>query len=77
MKWFWEVVHSLSPEEKKNFLTFSTGSTKAPILGLKDMKFYIGRMGEDSERLPSAHTCFNHLLVPEYSSKEKLRQKLL
>ena len=77
MKWFWEVVHSLSPEEKKNFLTFSTGSNKAPILGLKDMKFYIGRMGEDSERLPSAHTGLNHLLVPEYSSKEKLRQKLL
>lgn len=30
-----------------------------------------------SSRLPSAHTCFNHLLLPEYSSKEKLRERLL
>ena len=73
MKWFWEVIHSLSDDEKKLFLAFSTGSDRAPIDGLKAMKFYIGRMGEDSERLPSAHTCFNHLQIPEYSSKEKLR----
>jgi hypothetical protein len=46
-------------------------------LGLGSVRLYIGRHGEDSERLPSAHTCFNHLLIPEYSSKEKLQQKLL
>ncbi len=33
--------------------------------------------GEDSEQLPSAHTCFNHLLLPTYKTKEKLREKLL
>jgi hypothetical protein len=27
--------------------------------------------------LPTAHTCFNHLLLPEYSSKEKLERMLL
>ena len=27
-------------------------------------------------RLPCAHTCFNVILVPEYSSKEKLERKL-
>jgi len=53
------------------------------------MVFIIARHGPDSDmykysllfltclRLPSAHTCFNHLLLPEYSSKEKLREKLL
>lgn len=29
--------------------------------------------GSDSERLPTAHTCFNHLLLPEYASVEKVR----
>lgn len=27
-------------------------------------------------RLPTSHTCFNHLLLPEYESKEKLETKL-
>ena len=30
-----------------------------------------------SYRLPTAHTCFNVLLLPDYSSKEKLRERLL
>jgi ubiquitin-protein ligase E3 A len=41
------------------------------------MKFYIGRQSEDTESLPTSHTCFNHLLIPEYSSKEKLKEKLI
>ena len=28
-------------------------------------------------RLPTAHTCFNVLLLPEYSSKEKLHDLLM
>lgn len=30
-----------------------------------------------SRRLPTAHTCFNVLMIPEYSSKEKLQDRLL
>lgn len=30
-----------------------------------------------SSRLPTAHTCFNVLLLPEYSNKEKLEERLL
>jgi ubiquitin-protein ligase E3 A len=41
------------------------------------MEFIISRIGPDDSRLPSAHTCFNHLLLPEYSSKEVLAEKLL
>ena len=37
----------------------------------------MNRHGGDSDRLPSAHTCFNHLLLPEYSSKDKLQERLL
>lgn len=28
-------------------------------------------------RLPTSHTCFNVLLLPEYSTKEKLKERLL
>ena len=37
----------------------------------------IAKNGPDSDRLPSAHTCFNVLLLPEYSSKDKLVNLLM
>jgi len=77
IKQFWEVVHEFTEEQKKAFLSFCTGSDRAPIKGLGSMVFIIARHGPDSDILPSAHTCFNHLLLPEYSSKEKLREKLI
>jgi hypothetical protein len=36
----------------------------------------VQRSGPDSDLLPTAHTCFNVLLLPEYASKEKLRERL-
>jgi hypothetical protein len=30
----------------------------------------------DTNSLPTSHTCFNTLLLPEYSSEEKLRERL-
>jgi len=33
--------------------------------------------GEDSDQLPTAHTCFNHLLLPPYKEKQKMKEKLL
>ncbi len=74
---FWSVVHELDLEQKKRFLFFATGSDRAPVGGLGNMPFYIMKHGEDGDQLPSAHTCFNHLLLPPYKSKEKLREKLL
>lgn len=38
VKHFWEVVHSLSQEDKKKFLSFLTGCDRAPIDGLGKFK---------------------------------------
>ncbi len=73
----WEVIHELPLELKKKFLFFSTGSDRVPIKGLGNLNFVISRNGTDESRLPSAHTCFNHLLLPEYQSKEKLLAQLM
>jgi ubiquitin-protein ligase E3 A len=73
----WEAIHELPVELKKKFLFFSTGSDRVPIKGLGNLNFVISRCGADEERLPSAHTCFNHLLLPEYKTKEKLKAQLL
>jgi hypothetical protein len=37
----------------------------------------VQRAGPDTEKLPTAHTCFNTLLLPEYSSRDKLQRKLM
>eukprot|EP01105_Mastigella_eilhardi_P017718 TRINITY_DN4087_c0_g1_i2.p1 TRINITY_DN4087_c0_g1~~TRINITY_DN4087_c0_g1_i2.p1 ORF type:complete len:735 (+),score=200.60 TRINITY_DN4087_c0_g1_i2:47-2206(+) len=76
---FWEIVHSLPMEQHRKLLSFCTGSDRCPIGGLAKMSppFVIARHGEDGERLPTAATCFNLLLLPPYADKERMRAKLL
>lgn len=73
---FWELVHDMSDDDKKKLLQFTTGSARVPVGGLARLKLIIARHGPDTDRLPTAHTCFNVLLLPEYSSKEKLKDRL-
>jgi hypothetical protein len=61
----WNFLHGLEHEQRKNFLTFVTGTDRVPIDGLKSLKFLIQRHSNTSN-LPTAHTCFNVLLLPEY-----------
>ncbi|KAG2181863.1 hypothetical protein INT44_008679 [Umbelopsis vinacea] len=74
---FWEIVHEFTDEEKKKLLFFATGSDRVPIGGLSKLQFVIAKNGGDSDRLPTSHTCYNVLLLCEYNSKEKLRERLL
>ncbi|PSN46654.1 hypothetical protein C0J52_07077 [Blattella germanica] len=76
IKFFWEVFHELPEEEKKKFLMFLTGCVRIPIQGMKAIKIFI-QPTTDDKYLPVAHTCFNLLDLPRYSTKEKLRYKLL
>uniref|UniRef100_A0A3Q1IKG4 HECT domain-containing protein n=1 Tax=Anabas testudineus TaxID=64144 RepID=A0A3Q1IKG4_ANATE len=74
---FWKVFHELPLEKKKQFLLFLTGSDRIPILGMKSLKLVIQPTGGGEHYLPVAHTCFNLLDLPKYTSKETLREKLL
>lgn len=73
--WFWEVFHELPLVEKKKFLLYLTGSDRVPIQGMKGIKIVIQPIADD-RMLPVAHTCFNLLDLPRYSTKEKLKYKL-
>ncbi|XP_030626975.1 probable E3 ubiquitin-protein ligase HERC4 [Chanos chanos] len=77
IQFFWEVFHELSLEQKKQFLLFLTGSDRIPILGMKSLALVIQPTGGGEHYLPVAHTCFNLLDLPKYSSREVLREKLL
>ena len=58
-------------------LSFITGCDRAPINGLGNLVISISKIGTDINKLPSAHTCFNDLLLPDYKNKELLKKFLL
>ena len=76
---FWDVVHEFDDDTKRKLLRFVTGASRPPMggLGRLEPKLKIQRNGPDSELLPTSATCFNTLLLPEYSTRGKLKRKLL
>ena len=76
---FWQVMRSLSDEDRRQVLKFVTSTPRAPLLGFGSLnpKFSIRDSGNDNSRLPSTSTCVNLLKLPLYSSFETCRTKLL
>ncbi|RYR42130.1 hypothetical protein Ahy_A08g038587 isoform B [Arachis hypogaea] len=84
IQWFWEVVQGFSKEDKARLLQFVTGTSKVPLEGFSALqgisgsqKFQIHKAYGSPDHLPSAHTCFNQLDLPEYPSKQHLVERLL
>lgn len=77
IKYFWQTVHEFTMEQKRKLLFFATGSDRVPMGGLGKLQFVIAKNGPDSDRLPTSHTCFNVLLLPEYRDMDKLKSRLL
>ena len=84
IQWFWRALRSFSQAERANFLQFVTGTSKVPLQGFSSLegmngvqKFQIHRDDRSTDRLPSAHTCFNQLDLPVYETYDKLRKNLL
>eukprot|EP01080_Neovahlkampfia_damariscottae_P004889 gene4889-8483_t len=79
IKYFFELVSEMTNEELKSLLKFITSSSRAPLLGFKDLnpKICIKKTTDyDLERLPTASTCINLLKLPDYKSKLILKKKL-
>eukprot|EP00005_Dracoamoeba_jomungandri_P010878 CAMPEP_0174275398 /NCGR_PEP_ID=MMETSP0439-20130205/59802_1 /TAXON_ID=0 /ORGANISM="Stereomyxa ramosa, Strain Chinc5" /LENGTH=886 /DNA_ID=CAMNT_0015367497 /DNA_START=431 /DNA_END=3087 /DNA_ORIENTATION=- len=76
--WFWIAVSEFTQEERAKLLQFITGSSQLPIGGFKELSqpITIVRSFTTTDSLPTAHTCFNRLDLPAYSSYESLYQKL-
>jgi len=80
---FFQVVQEMTQEERALLLQFVTGNSKVPLEGFAALqgmrgpqKFHITRV-PGTDRLPSAHTCFNQLDLPEYESFAELKERLL
>ncbi|KAH9439718.1 NEDD4 E3 ubiquitin-protein ligase [Pyricularia oryzae] len=82
IQFFWQTVRSWDGEQKSRLLQFTTGTSRIPVNGFKDLqgsdgprRFTIEKAGEINN-LPKAHTCFNRLDLPPYKSLEMLQQKM-
>ena len=68
---FWKAMESFSNQTREQVLRFVTGTSKVPLDGF-DPPLTITRTEEPIETLPTAHTCFNQLVLPEYQSIDLL-----
>lgn len=85
VSWFWRCVKDEFDDEKRaRLLQFSTGTSRVPVNGFKDLqgsdgprKFCIQKMPDLSPMsLPRSHTCFNRIDLPVYDDYKTLAAKL-
>ncbi|BGO89339.1 hypothetical protein NBRC10512_001746 [Rhodotorula toruloides] len=85
VRWFWQAVKSWPAEKRSRLLQFSTGTSRTPPNGFRDLqgsdgprRFTIEKaVGGGKGALPKSHTCFNRIDLPPYESLEILESKLL
>lgn len=80
---FWKCILSFDNEMRARVLQFVSGTSRVPMNGFRELygsnglqKFTIERWGS-ADMLPRAHTCFNRLDLPPYTTFKELKQKLL
>lgn len=77
---FVNVLVDMSGDERKAFLQFATGCSSLPPGGLANLhpRLTIVRKVDASENsYPSVNTCAHYLKLPDYSSEETMRERLL
>uniref|UniRef100_A0A2K6FXG5 E3 ubiquitin-protein ligase n=1 Tax=Propithecus coquereli TaxID=379532 RepID=A0A2K6FXG5_PROCO len=84
VKFLFEILSSFDNEQQRLFLQFVTGSPRLPVGGFRSLNpplTIVRKTFESTENpddfLPSVMTCVNYLKLPDYSSIEIMREKLL
>ncbi|XP_062126180.1 apoptosis-resistant E3 ubiquitin protein ligase 1 isoform X3 [Drosophila sulfurigaster albostrigata] len=78
LAWFWAGVSNFSQTEMARLLQFTTGCSQLPPGGFQELnpQFQI-TAAPTFGNLPTAHTCFNQLCLPDYESYEQFEKSLL
>lgn len=78
LSWFWAAITNFSTEERARLLQFTTGCSQLPPGGFQELtpRFQL-TAAPTFGALPTAHTCFNQLCLPDYDSYEQLVNALL
>lgn len=73
--WLWQALREFPLDVRGLFLKFMTGTNKIPLDGFEP-PLNITKSDLDPLALPRTHTCFNQLVMPEYTSYEILVEKI-
>lgn len=82
IEWFWSIMkyNITDPFERSRLLLFFTGCPILPWVNVKEkIKNFILQIKDDYYTdgcYPLATTCINNLILPKYSSRDKLLEKL-
>ena len=75
--WLWDILESLSPEEKVLFMVFISGRSRLPVKTVDlPQRFQVLRVDKPVDGMPTAQTCFFQLRLPPYSSKEIMMARI-
>ncbi|KAF8940178.1 hypothetical protein BGZ47_007837 [Haplosporangium gracile] len=79
IEYFWSVVEEMSEEDRRLLVKFVTSCARPPLLGFAELnpKLCIRNAGQEEDRLPTSSTCMNLLKLPAFTSRQRLKEKLL
>lgn len=72
----WEAMEELSQKDLATFFYFVSGSMKVGYGGFKERPVSFRKI-DNEKLLPVAHTCSQELDLPNYKTKEELKEKLI
>jgi hypothetical protein len=75
--WLWQALREFDDDGRRGFLKFFTGSSRIPLDGFDPALNFTQGVDKVVDSLPTAHTCFNQLVLPSYTSYEVMKSKIL
>ena len=83
VRWLWEILHEMSPEEKIKFIKFCWAQERLPTSNEEYVKNQIvftikyNKNERNKNGFPKADTCFFNLELPNYTAKDIMKKNLL
>lgn len=83
---FWSLINVMTQDELGKLLQYCTGSSRVPIGGFKSLESNRGNVAsfcitkspynEKEKQYIRAHTCFNRLDIPNFPTREMLKEAI-
>jgi E3 ubiquitin-protein ligase HECTD2 len=67
----------MTADRQRQLLSFITGSDRIPATGTSALDLKLTCLGNDYNRLPTSHTCFNQLCIPRYRDRGMMEERLM
>jgi hypothetical protein len=71
--YFWQIVEQLSMEQRASLICFASGQRRLPLI----RAITVAENNESVDHLPRAQACGSVIMVPQYTSLEMFKEKLL